>query len=226
MMIYQNLIEKTPYLYYFCTLKNLLSILEYGILSRNKAIEVGVFNSSEDWSNKGIQNYRHNRVIELSDGVKRGIHDLVCTFFTPFNTTIYKAQEILQNNGFDYRSQSVVLAISIKDVFDNKNSLAFAFSDRNVGASQENVNTFNKLDDINKLDWKVINEHYKKFDNYYSSTFRNWAAKKSAEFLVYESIEVNMISSILCSNEALQGKLKKSTRIPIQIYPKIELYEN
>ena len=81
--------------------------------------------------------------------------------FTPFNTTIYKAQEILQNNGFDYRSQSVVLAISIKDIFNNKESLAFAFSDRNVGASQKNVNTFNKLDDINKLDWKVINEHYK-----------------------------------------------------------------
>ena len=71
--------------------------------------------------------------------------------FTPFNTTIYKAQEILQNNGFDYRTQSVVLAISIKDVFDNKNSLAFAFSDRNVGASQENVNTFNKLDDYVNL---------------------------------------------------------------------------
>ena len=225
MMIYQNLIEKTPYLYYFCTLKNLLSILEYGILSRNKAIEVGVFNSSEDWSNKGIQNYRHNRVIELSDGVKRGIRSGMYVF-TPFNTTIYKAQEILQNNGFDYRSQSVVLAISIKDIFNNKESLAFAFSDRNVGASQENLNTYNKLDDINKLDWKVINEHYKKFDNYYNSTFRNWAAKKSAEFLIYESIEVNTISSILCSNEVLQSKLKKSTSIPIQIYPKIELYEN
>ena len=118
-MNYQNLIEKTPYLYYFCTLKNLLSILEYGILSRNKALEAGVFSSDEDWSNKAIQNYRHDTIIELSDGAKRSVHDLVCTFFTPFNTTIYRAQEILEYKGFDYRSQSVVIAISIKNIFNN-----------------------------------------------------------------------------------------------------------
>ena len=98
-MSYRDLTKHTPYLYYFCTIQNISSILEFGILSRNKAIELGVFKEDNDWSNRQIQLNRKNTSIVLSSGKESSVHDLVCTFFSPYNTTIYKAQEILDISG-------------------------------------------------------------------------------------------------------------------------------
>ena len=70
-MSYQDLTKHTPYLYYFCTIQNIISILEFGILSRNKAIDLGLFKKDYDWSNRQIQLYRKNTSITLSSGKSR-----------------------------------------------------------------------------------------------------------------------------------------------------------
>ena len=222
-MSYQNLTKHTPYLYYFCTIQNIISILEFGILSRNKAIELGVFKKDYDWSNRQIQLYRKNTSIELSSGKESSVHDLVCTFFSPFNTTIYKAQEILNIKGGEYSESSIVIAINIEKLLTNRDK-AYAFSDRNVGASSENVNYYNSLSDIDKLDWAVINQTYKKFDNYYDSTFKEWRDKKSSEFLIENIIEPKYFAQLLCISEDTKAFIQKNTQISVEVIKNLALY--
>tara|TARA_B100000676_G_C17921059_1_gene755489 strand:+ start:405 stop:1073 length:669 start_codon:yes stop_codon:yes gene_type:complete len=222
-MKYQNLTKPTPYLYYFCTIQNISSILDFGILSRNKAIELGVFKEDNDWSNRQIQFYRKNTSIVLSSGKKSSGHDLVCTFFSPYNTTIYKAQEILNIKGGEYSESSLVIAINIKKLLTNMDK-AFAFSDRNVGAKDENVNYYNSLSDIDKLDWSVINQTYKKFDDYTDPTFREWRNKKSAEFLIENIVEPKYFSQLLCISEDTKAFLQKNTQISVEVRKNLALY--
>ena len=222
-MSYQNLTKYTPYLYYFCTIQNIISILEFGILSRNKAIELGVFKKDYDWSNLQIQQYRKNTSIALSSGKESSVHDLVCTFFSPFNTTIYKAQEILNIKGGEYSESSIVIAINIEKLLNNRDK-AYAFSDRNVGASAKNVNYYNSLSDIDKLDWAVINQPYKKFDNYYDSTFKEWRDKKSSEFLIENIIEPKYFAQLLCISEDTKAFIQKNTQISVEVIKNLALY--
>ena len=222
-MSYRDLTKHTPYLYYFCTIQNISSILEFGILSRNKAIELGVFKEDNDWSNRQIQLNRKNTSIVLSSGKESSVHDLVCTFFSPYNTTIYKAQEILDIKVGEYSESSLVIAINIKKLLTNRDK-AFAFSDRNVGANVENVNYYNSLGDIDKLDWAVINQKYKKFDNYYDSTFREWRDKKSSEFLIENIVEPKYFSQLLCISEETKAFLQKNTRISVEVIKDLALY--
>lgn len=222
-MSYRDLTKHTPYLYYFCTIQNISSILEFGILSRNKAIELGVFKEDNDWSNRQIQLNRKNTSIVLSSGKESSVHDLVCTFFSPYNTTIYKAQEILDIKVGEYSESSLVIAINIKKLLTNRDK-AFAFSDRNVGANVENVNYYNSLGDIDKLDWAVINQKYKKFDNYYDSTFREWRDKKSSEFLIENIVEPKYFSQLLCISEETKAFLQKNTQISVEVIKDLALY--
>ena len=222
-MSYRDLTKHTPYLYYFCTIQNISSILEFGILSRNKAIELGVFKEDNDWSNRQIQLNRKNTSIVLSSGKESSVHDLVCTFFSPYNTTIYKAQEILDIKVGEYSESSLVIAINIKKLLTNRDK-AFAFSDRNVGANVENVNYYNSLGDIDKLDWAVINQTYKKFDNYYDSAFREWRDKKSSEFLIENIVEPKYFSQLLCISEETKAFLQKNTQISVEVIKDLALY--
>lgn len=222
-MSYQSLTKHTPYLYYFCTIQNISSILDYGILSRNNAIEIGVFKEDNDWSNKQIQLNRKNTSITLSSGIKTSVHDLVCTFFSPFNTTIYKAQEILNKKDGEYSKSSLVIAINLEKLLSKSNK-AFAFSDRNVGASVENVHFYNNLKDIDKLDWAIINQKYKKFDNYYDSTFKEWRDKKSAEFLIENIVEPKYFAQILCVSEYTKTIIQQDTKISVEVLKDLALY--
>ena len=221
-MSHQNLIKNTPFLYYFCTTENIKSILDLGILSRNQAIKRGVYKKENDWSNPQIQRYRKNTTISLSNGKEASVHDLVCTFFTPYNTTIYKAQEILGSTG-EYSKKCIIIALDVEKLLTNNNKV-FAFSNRNVGASIENVNYYNNLSDIDELDWGIINQNYKKFDNYYDSTFKEWRDKKSAEFLIENIVEPKYFAQLLCISENTMTSLKKETQIPIEVFKNLALY--
>ena len=223
-MSHQILTEKTPYLYYFCDLKNLSSILEYGILSRNKVLDSNLKDDQGDWSNKNVQINRSKTTIKLSNGKEVNAHDLVPTFFTPYNTTIYKAQENLSLMGGDYKMNFVIIAINIRRIFEKKDDLAFAFSNRNIGARSDNVNVFNDLNDIQNLDWKIINEPYKEFENHYDSTFKEWAQKKSAEFLIENKIEPLFFDEVLCAGP-IKETIKQITNIRVEIVENLAVYK-
>ena len=124
----------TPYLYYFCTIHSLKSILNLGILSRNSAINDNLIQKNTDWSSSVVQRYRSESNIEMSDGENKNIHDLVNVFFNPYNVTIYKAQENLVNYlNLNYEMNSVVLAISVEKLQSSEKFKHFAFCSRTPG---------------------------------------------------------------------------------------------
>lgn len=99
---HQKLVNHTPYLYYFCPISHLSSILEKGILSRNETKQKNLL--FEDWSDSAVQEYRSKTKAQLSNGNVDSIHNLVCTFFSPYNTTIYKGQENLASKKLFFHS--------------------------------------------------------------------------------------------------------------------------
>ena len=216
----------TPYLYYFCTIHNLKSILNLGILSRNTAINDNLIQKNTDWSSSVVQGYRSESNIEMSDGENKNIHDLVNVFFNPYNVTIYKAQENLVNDlNLNYQMNSVVLAISVQKLQSSEKFKHFAFTDGNVGTRDNHHVKYNNLDDIHKLDWKTINKPWKEFDNYYDSKFSNYKSKKSSEFFINEPLESSTIESILCTSEELKELLEMITDIPVLISKTLQLYK-
>jgi len=217
----------TPYLYYFCTIHNLKSILNLGILSRNSAIKDNLIQKNTDWSSSAVQEYRSKSNIEMSDGENKNIHDLVNVFFNPYNITIYKAQQNLVNYlNLNYEMNSVVLAISVARLQSSEKFKHFAFTDGNVGTRDDHHIKYNNLDDIHKLDWKTINKPWQKFDNYYDSKFLNYKSKKSSEFFINEPLEPSTIESILCTSEELKELLEMITDIPVLVSKTLKLYKN
>ena len=116
---HQKLVNLTPYLYYFCPISHLSSILEKGVLSRNEIKKRNLL--SEDWSDSAVQAHRSKTKAQLSNGNVDFIHNMVCTFFNPYNTTIYKGQE---NIGPEYKSLSVVLVIDVNALFLNRSKFS------------------------------------------------------------------------------------------------------
>ena len=201
---HQKLVNCTPYLYYFCSISHLPSILKIGILSRNEINQKNLL--SEDWSNLAVQEHRSKTKAQLSNGNVDFIHNMVCTFFNPYNTTIYKGQ---QNIGPEYKSLSVVLVIDVKSLFLNNPNLAYAFTDKNAAKKEGTVNFYNNLDDLVKLDWEVLNGGYWKGDDHRGEDFDKWRDTKSAEFLIHEKISPSSFKEILTFNEETTRKLSK-----------------
>lgn len=218
---HQKLVNCTPYLYYFCPISHLPSILEKGILSRNEIRNKNLL--LEDWSDSAVQEHRSKIKIQLSSGNADFIHNMVCTFFNPYNTTIYKGQ---QNIGAEYKSLSVVLVIDVNLLFKNNQKLMYAFADKNAAKREETVNFYNNLDDLIKLDWKVINDNkYYEGENFYDDDFRKWRDTKSAEFLIQEKISPSSFKGILAFNEETKIKLSDRFAILVETFKNLGIYK-
>jgi hypothetical protein len=216
---HQKLVNHTPYLYYFCPISHLSSILEKGILSRNEINQKNLL--FEDWSDSAVQEYRSKTKAQLSNGNVDSIHNLVCTFFSPYNTTIYKGQE---NLGAEYKSLSVVIKIDVNLLFLNNQNLAFAFADKNAAKRGETVNFYNNLDDLTKLDWEVLNGGYWEGDEFRGEDFNKWRDTKSAEFLIQKKISPISIKGILAFNDETRIKLNDQTEMLVETREDLGLY--
>lgn len=177
----------------------------------------------EDWSDSAVQDYRSRTKIQLSNGNVDFIHNMVCTFFNPYNTTIYKGQE---NIGTEYKSLSVVLVIDVNLLFMNNQKLVYAFADKNAAKKEETVNFYNSLDDLVKLDWKVINKNkYYEGENFYDKDFIKWRDAKSAEFLIHEKISPLSLKGMLTFNEETKIKLSDRFEILVESFENLGLYK-
>jgi hypothetical protein len=78
-------------LYYITPINNVPSIIEYGILSRNKIIRDNI--SSHDISEEGVQDIRSGKKIP---GTKNELHDYANLYFDAHNPMLSKRR--LQNS--------------------------------------------------------------------------------------------------------------------------------
>lgn len=163
---------KTYFLYHLTHIKNLESILEYGLLSRNSAISEFIF----------FENIADPEVLN------RGQHlfDYVRLYFNPKNPMLYRRKDI--------QDEILILCIDGKVLLEKDSK----FSDGN--ASSASTKIYSELEDLKKLDWKVINAKF-------WTEHLDGKRKACAEALIHSKIPVIFIKKIICNNINTQNNV-------------------
>jgi hypothetical protein len=165
--------------FYFSLIKNIASMLEYGILSKNTVESMKI--QYDSFAYETVQEKRHHTQICLSSGRFVGIHDLVPVYLTPRTPTLYAKLDLKDSLCFAVIDASIVLDASIE----------FAFTDGNAGSSYTNF--YNKADELNQIPWAEIRTKY--WNQHHESV-----RKRNAEFLIYPKIETQYISWLVVNS--------------------------
>jgi len=169
------------YLYHLTHINNIETILEYGLLSRKKAISESIF--FENIADPEVLKHGDQKMI-----FDKELFDFVRLYFQPRNPMLLKRKEV--------QDEILILAID-KKVLSEKDTV---FSDGN--ASSGSTKFYKGLDNLNKLDWKIINAEF-------WINFDNGKRKACAEALIYSNIPISLIRGIICNNENTQKKIIK-----------------
>lgn len=176
------------YFYYIAHKNNLASILENGILPKNKVLKLKI--TSDSFANEEVQSCRHHKSLTVSNGTICNMHDLVPLFINPRNATLYSKKSEQQD--------LLILLVSLEIISDS--NISFAFSDGN--AASMDTKFYSSLDNLDKLDWDAI--HMKEYMHSNPEIIR----KKAAEFLLFPTVPPKFIRKILVYSEKELSRIK------------------
>lgn len=184
-------------LFYLSLIDNLASILNFGIIPKNRAPT-----SHRSFAEESVQERRHQRTIELSDRSHASVHDCVPLYFTPRTPTLY-ARRQLQPNMFFIDVSSEVLC---------DESVQFAFSDGNAGANATHF--YRNLKDLDKIPFDVVQAEY-------WTDFPDGSRRRCSEFLVSPSVPPDYFRRIVVIDRTSFDRCASIVRerIPIAIEP-------
>lgn len=178
-----------PYLFHITHIDNLASLINYGLICRNKGIDF------IDSSHLDVQNKRQN-ISKIPSGFSHSLHDYVPFSFAPLSPML----SAIHNNKVPNRVQTdmIYLVTKVSIVVDNK--LSFIFTDGHpitTGLSD----FFQDISDLPEVDWDIMKAKY------WADTQEDQDRKRrrQAEFLIADSCPFSIISSI-CVND--QTKLE------------------
>lgn len=167
-------------LYHITPVENLPSIMNTGLLSYCVCNTKNV--NFQSIAHKRIQNSRHCKQVPLHPF--GSIHDYIPFHFSPRQLMLYSIVKG-KVRGCDTPQHEIVhLVTNMQIIIDHK--IPFVFTDGH--AISDNTIFFNNPNDIDELDWEIINCH-----NTYS---REWKRKKQAEFLIYNSLSWDLIEEV------------------------------
>lgn len=175
--------------FYFAPIKNIESIVRFGILSRNDICEKKIKNYS--FANEEVQNRRASKFITLNKGQKVNIHDTVPVYLKTKTPTFYSPS-------IDQKDMVFMVIDAQKLLIDS--NVAYAFCDGN--AASKSTIFYNDLDNLNKLPWNVL-DNIDRYWNYFDGK-----RKGNAEFLIYPSISLSNIENFVVFDENTEKKLK------------------
>jgi hypothetical protein len=176
------------YLYYFSLVDNFPSMLKVGILPRNVLDRARRNHSS--FANEIVQNRRDLVNIICSDGKKRNIHDLVPLYYTPLTPTLFCKQNVFSRIFFAVINTEII----------HENGFHFAFCNGNAASS--GTKFFNSINQLNQIDWSVINSEY-------WTSFSDGKRKRNAEFLICPFIPNKFIIKYVVNNLSTKQLLEK-----------------
>lgn len=120
------------YLYHMTHIDNLKSILQFGILSHNRAHKKGLL--AKDISDRTVNSRR----------IK--IHNYVPLYFNPKNPMLYRRKNI--------QDELVILCVNRELLFSDK----VVITDGN--AASTSTNFYKSISDLRKIDWNIIRSEY------------------------------------------------------------------
>lgn len=177
---------------------NLENILKNGLLSHNEAQKKGLIKN--DISMSEVQDRRHRKTFDQK-GLKFGVHDLVSFYFNSKNPMLYKRK--------DMQSELVILIISADILKSSMEDKQFAiFTDGNAGSG--NTKFYNGVALLDKVDLKLLRSgSWNHADEAIKSENRR---KMCAEVLVYPSVNVSLITKIVCPNQNMVSVVNQTIR--------------
>lgn len=187
------------YLYHLTSPDNLPSILQNGLLSRNRAYQGGYV----------MQDIAHPDVNHLRSGKEvygRPLHDYVSLYFTAKGPMLHRRQG-------EYR---------IAILYMSRRVLAWSgaiFSDGN--AASWNTSFFDNLRDIDKVDWERVRAERWEVDPKGPAEGRR---KRCAEVLVPDAVPARFIRQIAVRTEEIRAAVAGSIGPEISVVVRPELY--
>lgn len=181
-------------LYHMTHINNLCSILQYGLLCRNKTVEMNL--CINNISDTEVQLRRS--IKKIND---RPIHDYVPLYFSPRNPMLLSKKSL--------QDKIIILGINPEVLFE-VNTL---FSDGNAAAV--NTKFYRGIIWIGKLPWEVIKS--KEWD-----LFEEGKRQKCAEVLVDSAVNIDNINTIYCCNKTQKDTISYMIDLEFDIELKVE----
>ena len=185
--------------YYLAPIQNLGGLAMYGILPKNEVEKRKL--PAQSFAEETVQHLRRLRQLELSNGTRCTIHDLVPVYLVPKTPTLSVRREQQENLFF------IVIA---SDVVCDDN-VEFAFTDGN--AASQGTRIFRSLYKLKSIPWDVLKSDY-------WTDFEDGKRMRNAEFLIYPRIEPAFFKRIVVVSEAARtGCVSQlsSVRVPIDV---------
>lgn len=193
-----NALTKTR-IYRLTHYKNLPFIFRNGLHCANGAVK------HPDFVNIGFQSLITSRGLTPVKVAPWGVlNDYVPFYFTPRSPMLYM---IHKGKVPDYEGTQEELVYLVSNVeIIQEAGVPFVFTDRHAKLGYaEHYNDYKRLAE---LDWKTIQSD--DWGQQYGVTKKE---KKQAEFLVYQSLSINLVQGIICHNDRICGLTEAAMKI-------------
>lgn len=177
---------KINYFFHFTHIDNLQSIIDNGILPKNKLNEIGINPTSI--ANEDVQAKRDDKYFYVAKDTKYTLHDLVPLYFSSPNPMLSAIREVQQN----------IVIILIKSFFLNK--VSYAFTDGN--AASDRTKQYWKFDKLDEVDREVREAKY-------WNDFPDGTRKRCAECLIYPKVDVSYFWRIDAYNDEVANRARQ-----------------
>ncbi|TXL67478.1 DUF4433 domain-containing protein [Cerasibacillus terrae] len=184
-------------LYHITDLDNLESILQQGgLLANNVVNEKGV--EYENIAHNNIQDRRSMKTVPLPPN--GDLHDYVPFYFAPRSPMLYAIYKG-QVEGYELGQEHIIYLVSRTDVIHNA-QLKYVFTDGH--AVMVFTEFFKDLQELDKIDWDVMNSRYW-FDTEEDPDRKR---RRQAEFLVHKGIPIDILLGFAVKNEEMKRKVE------------------
>ena len=182
--------HKGKFLFHFTDVRNLDSIIKYGLLCTNEKVKQGI--KHQNIANQTIQERRADMDVTAGPGGK--VHDYVPFYFSSLNPMLLT---LLNHKNCD---QDLIIYLCVKIERLDKDDAVFTRISANTAVPPTFYDDTSHLDD---LDWDLI--HSRKWK---MSTDED-KHKKMAEALIHSKVDISEIESIVVYNERIKDIVKK-----------------
>jgi len=189
-----NLNPDKAFIFRVTHVDNVPWILEHGLHCRNSEhidpnfVEIG---------DPDLINKRRNRVVPIPPGGT--LSDDVPFYFTPYSPMMLK---IKTGHGGIRKRQNEEIVIFVSSLYKLENEgIPFVFTDRH--AKLETAEHFNRLTDLNRIDWSILQKRDFKRDLDDPGKVERY----QAEALIYRHVPVGALLGLVCYNKTLERSL-------------------
>lgn len=197
-MIYRNLNPEKALIWRIVHLNNLPWILDNGLHCANSEVK---FESYITIGNADLIDRRKNREVPIDPGGT--LADYVPFYFTPFSPMLYNIYTGIAGMQKRGNEEICLLVASLRQI---QEKMQFVFTDRH--AYLRTAKYFNKLDQLNEIDWPLLQARNFKRDPDNPESFDRY----QAEALIFKHMPVTALVGIICYTDEVKLGIEKQVK--------------